>query len=173
MRGFSTTNQVPGLIAGILVGLGIVWICPHEPAYATTGDRAAHFSMVTVPVTDVANGIVDPMDGVFVFDHVTSQLKGAVLNRKTGAFASFYFRDVAKDFDAGANLMPEFCMVSGYAQLPNRADKQFASGAIYIGELNSGKVMAYAFPWVEKGLGGPVALIPTDVFKWRAPAAAK
>src|SRR5262249_10104918 len=71
------SNQVPGLVAGILVGLTIAWLCPHEPVYATTGDRAPHFSMLTIPVSDAAKGIIDPVDGVFVLDLVTAQLKGA------------------------------------------------------------------------------------------------
>jgi len=167
MRHILKMNQVAGLAAGILVGLAIHYVCPHEPAYATTGDRASHFSMATIPVTDVAAGILNPMDGVFVLDLVVGQLKGAVLNRQTGRFASFYFRDIGKDFDVGPNLMPEFCMVNGYAQLPNQAGKQMASGVIYIGELNSGKVVAYSFPWVEAGNARPEQLIPLDVFMWK------
>jgi hypothetical protein len=173
MRRAFASNQVPGLVAGILVGLTIAWLWPHEPVYATTGDRAPHFSMVTIPVSDAAKGIIDPVDGVFVLDLFTAQLKGAVINRQTGTFASFYFRDLAKDFDVPPEQNPEFCMVSGYAQIPNQAGKQMSSGMLYIGELNSGKVAGYAFPWVEKGMGPPVQLTPMDVFQWRAAAKLK
>jgi hypothetical protein len=169
MRHVLATNQLPGLAAGIALGLAIACFCPHEPAYATTGDRAPHFSMVTVPVSDAALGIVDPLDGVFVLDFITGQLKGAVLNRQNGKFASFHFRDLAKDFDVPPNLDPEFCMVSGFGQMPNPAGKQMASGMICVGELNSGKVVAYSFPWTEKGGGGPINLIPTDTFQWKQP----
>jgi hypothetical protein len=167
MRPAFASNQVPGLAAGIVMGLTIAWLWPHEPAYATTGDRAPHFSMVTIPVSDAAKGIVDPVDGVFVLDLVTAQLKGAVINRQNGTFASFYFRDLAGDFNVAPGQAPEFCMVTGYAQIPNQGGKQMASGMLYIGELNSGKVAGYAFPWVEKGMGGPVAITPMDVFQWR------
>jgi hypothetical protein len=167
MRRTIRANQVPGLIAGIFVGLAIAWLWPQEPAYATTGDRAQHFSIVTVPVSDAANGILNPLDGVFVLDLLTGNLRGGVINRQTGKFASFNFRELAKDFDVNANQAPEFCMVSGYAQIPNQAGKAMSSGMIYIGEFNSGKVVGYTFPWAEKGMGGPVQMIPMDVFQWR------
>jgi hypothetical protein len=162
-------NQAPGLTAGILVGLAIACLTRHEPAYAATSDRAVHFSMMTVPVTDAANGIVDPLDGVFVLDFTTGQLKGAVLNRQIGKFASFYFRDVAKDFDFKPNQIPEYCMVNGYAQIPIQGGRKMASGMIYLSELASGKVVGYCFPWQEQGLGVPGQLIPIDVFKWQQP----
>lgn len=170
MRHTIVTSQIPGLAAGVVVGLAIACVWPHEPTYATTGDRAPHFSMVTVPVSDAALGVVDPIDGVFVLDLVAGQLKGAVLNRQTGKFASFYFRDLARDFNVDPNLIPEFCMVTGFGQIPNQAGRQMASGVIYIGELNTGKVAAYSFPWAEKGAQGVVQLIPTDVFPWKQPA---
>src|SRR5262245_12502191 len=168
MRRAFASNQLPGQVAGLLVGLTIAWLWPHEPVYATTGDRAPHFSMVTIPVCDAAKGIVDPLDGVFVLDLVTGQLRGAVVNRQVGMFRSFYFRDLAKDFEMKPNEALEFCMVSGYTQIPNQGGKQMASGMIYIGELNSGKVVGYAFPWVEKGMGAPVQMTPMDIFQWRA-----
>jgi hypothetical protein len=169
MRRILSTTQLPGLAAGIAAGLAIAWLCPNEPAYATTGDRAPQFSMVTLPVSDAALGVVDPLDGVFVLDFASGQVKGAVLNRQNGKFASFLFRDLAKDFNVPPNQNPEFCMVTGFGQLPNQAGKQMASGLLYIGELNSGKVAAYSFPWNEKGGGPAIALVPTDVFQWKQP----
>jgi hypothetical protein len=169
MRHKLNASQVPGLAAGILAGLAIAYLWPYEPAYATTGDRAAHFSMVTVPVADATNGIIDPLDGVFVLDLVTGQLKGAVMNRQFGKLASFYFRDLARDFALPPNQVPEFCMVTGYAQLANQGAAPMASGVIYIGEHNSGKVMGYCLAWQEKGGAGPVPLIPVDTFQWKQP----
>ena len=161
------TSQLPGLVAGLLTSLSIAYFWPHEPLYATSGDRAAHFSMVTVPVTDVAKGIIDPLEGIFVLDLVAGQLKGAVIDRQAGKFASFYFRDLAKDFAIQPNQVPEFCMVTGYAQLPNRGAAPMASGVIYFGEYKSGKLAGYCFAWQEKGGAGPVPLIPFDQFQWK------
>jgi hypothetical protein len=169
VRNTILTKQVPVLAAGILVGLAIACLVRHEPAYATTSDRATHFSMMTVPVTDATKGIVDPLDGVFVLDFATGQLKGAVVNRQIGKFAAFYVRDLAKDFNVKPNQVSEFCMVNGYSQIPIQGGKKMASGMIYASELNSGKVAGYAFPWQEQGLGAPSQLIPMDVFQWQQP----
>jgi hypothetical protein len=173
MRSTINTNQMPGLAAGILLGLAIACLARYEPAYATTSDRATHFSMMTVPVTDAAKGIVDPLDGVFVLDFTTGQLKGAVVNRQAGKFASFYFRDLAKDFNVKPNQVPEFCLVNGYAQIPIQGGWKMASGMIYVSELASGKVAGYCFPLQEQGLGAPGQLIPMDVFNWQQAAKGK
>src|SRR5579863_3879356 len=120
MRRALTTIQVSGLAVGIMVGLVFAGFWPHEPTYATTGDRSPRFLMMTVPVSDAALGVVDPLDGVFILDLVAGQLKGAVLNRQTGKYASFYFRDLARDFIVDPNLVPEYCMVTGFGQVSNQ-----------------------------------------------------
>jgi hypothetical protein len=101
---------------------------------------------------------------------VSGQLMGVLIHRQDGKFASLYFRDVAKDFNVLPAQVPEYCMVSGYAQMANQNGKQMASGMLYIGERNSGKVMGYSFPWTEKGRGEPIPLTSIDVFQWRQPA---
>ncbi len=166
MRDTMATNRMAWLAGGLVLGLAIAYFCPHEPAYATTGDRDTQFSMLTIPVGVSAAGINDPMDAVFILDFLTGQLKGAALNRQVGKFASFYFRDLAKDFEVDGNADPHYCMVSGYAQMPNQAGIAMASGMLYVGELSSGKMAGYSFPWREQGIG-PVALIPMDVFQWK------
>ncbi|MGE5193671.1 MAG: hypothetical protein ACM3U2_14340, partial [Deltaproteobacteria bacterium] len=55
------------------------------------------------------------------------------------------------------------------AQIPNQNQMAMASGMLYVGELSSGKLAAYAFPWREQGIG-PVPLIPMDVFPWKQPS---
>jgi hypothetical protein len=92
------------------------------------------------------------------------------MNRQIGKFRSFYFRDLAKDFEVDGDADPHYCMVTGYAQVPNQQNVSMASGMLYIGELTSGKVAAYAFPWQEQGTPGPVPLVPMDVFPWKQPS---
>lgn len=170
MRDTIVKNRMAWLAGGLVLGLAIAYFCPHEPAYAAVGDRDTQFSMVTIPVGVSAAGINDPMEAVFILDFLTGQLKGAAMNRQKGAFASFYFRDLAKDFTVDPNADPHYCMVSGYSQMPNQQGISMASGMLYVGELSSGKVAGYAFPWNEQGTAGPVALIPIDVFPWKAPS---
>jgi len=172
MRNVIASNRVAWLAAGLVAGLAIAALWRSEPTYANTGDRDTQFSMATIPVGTSAAGINDPMDGVLILDFLTGQLKGAVLNRQSGQFVSFYSRDLAKDFDVG-NADPHYCMVTGYAQLPSAQGATMASGVVYIGELNSGKVIAYGFPWKETGFPEPLPLQAISWFPWKAPQKGK
>jgi hypothetical protein len=163
------SNRVAWLACGLIAGLVVAYVCPHEPVQATTADRDSQFMMVTCPVGNAAAGILDPMDGVFILDFLTGQLKGAVLNRANRTFAAFYVRDLAKDFGVDGAADPHYCIVSGYSQMNAQQGPTYASGVLFVGELTSGKVAAYAFPWLEPGLGGPIALQPLDVFQWKQP----
>src|SRR5437016_2822247 len=84
MRSTMTSSRAAWVAAGLLAGLAVANVCPHEPAYANTADRDSQFMMITVPVGNMALGLNDPLDGVFILDFVTGQLKGAVLNRQAG-----------------------------------------------------------------------------------------
>jgi hypothetical protein len=163
-------NRLAWLAGGVVLGLAIAQFIPHEKAYANTADRDTQFSMLTIPVGVSAAGINDPMDAVFILDFLTGQLKGAALNRQIAKFSSFYFRDLAKDFDVDGDADPHYCMVSGYSQMPNQQGVSMASGMLFVGELTSGKVAGYSFPWREQGTGGPVPIVPMDVFQWKQPS---
>lgn len=173
MRSAMATNRVSWLACGLAAGLAIAYFWPHEPTFANTADRDTQFGMITIPVGTAAAVAQDPMDGVFILDYLTGKLMGAVLSRQVGGFVSFYARDLAKDFDVQGDADPHYCMASGYAQMPNQGQMQMASGVLYIAELNSGKLAAYAFPWKEQGLGGVIPLIPLDVFQWKTPSKSK
>jgi len=166
-------HRAAWLAGGILVGLAIAWFWPHEPTYATTADRDDQFMMVTVPVGNAGVGILDPIDAVFILDFLTGQLKGACVNRQSGVFSSFYFRDLAKDFEVPGDAAPHYAMVSGYAQMPAAGGLTMASGALYVAELSSGKMAYYAFPWKEPGADVPFQLTPMSVFNWKKPAPKK
>jgi hypothetical protein len=167
MRG---TSRSAYLAAGLLLGLGVALFWPHESAQATNSDRDSQFAMITVPVGMVGGGFQDNIDGIFVLDFLTGQLKGAVLNRQTGIFTSFYFRDLASDFGVDPKNEPHYAISSGYAPLAGRDGITFSSGVIYIGELTSGKIAAYAFPYKElQRPSPPIRLTPIDYFPWRQP----
>jgi hypothetical protein len=44
---------------------------------------------------------------------------------------------------------------------------------LFVGETTSGKVVAYAFPWVEAGFEKVVTLTPLDSFPWKHPTRKK
>jgi hypothetical protein len=164
-----TTQRAAWVAAGLVAGLAVAYLCPHVPTYATNADRDSQFMMITVPVGNKAVGIDDPVDGVFILDFVTGQLKGAVMNRQLMKFTSFYMRDLAADFGV-KDEDPHYCIVSGYSQMPALQGATFASGVLFVGEMNSGKVAAYGFPWNEAGAGQPMQLILIDSFPFKQPA---
>jgi hypothetical protein len=165
MRGKLTDARVVWLAIGLISGLLISYFWPHEPVYAATADRNSQFAMATVGVN-----LIDPIEGVFVVDFLTGSLRGAVLNRQAGRFTAFYYRDLAKDFNVDPQSEPHYAFVSGQAQLAGRGGVTFSSGVLYVGELSSGKIACYAFPWKETPVpSGVTPLLPIDVFQFREP----
>ena len=107
--------------------------------HAGTSDRDDKFGMLTLPVKDLQlAGVRDHLEGVFVLDFLTGQIKGAVLGRG-GKFTHYYFRNVAADFQVDPSATPHFAFVQGVAQLPGQGRATPATGVLYIGELTSGK----------------------------------
>jgi hypothetical protein len=156
---------------GVMAGLALAWVWPHEPV-AATSDRDARFAMTTIPVKDVTiGGFRDNLDGVFVLDFLTGRLTGAVLNNKTGKFFHAYVKNVAADFNVDPTAGPaSYAIVSGNTGLTSQRGVTFANGTIYIGEMNSGVVIAYGFPYVEANRPiPPIELFKVDFFQFREP----
>jgi hypothetical protein len=164
-----TSGRAAWLAAGLLAGLAVAYLCPHQPTYANTTDRESQFMMITVPVGNQAAGFNDPLDAVFILDFLTGQLKGAVMNRGQMKFGSFYMRNLAQDFGLKGDQDAHYCMVSGYSQMPAGQGVTYASGVLFVGELNSGKVAAYSFAFNEQGAPGPQQLVLIDAFPFRQP----
>jgi hypothetical protein len=156
------------LAAGIVVGLALAWVWPHEPV-AAASDRDKGFAMTTIPVRDVTiAGFRDNLDGVFVLDFLTGRLTGAVLNNKTGKFFHAYYRNVAADFNIDPQGTPAYAIVAGNTGLTSTRGVTFANGTIYIGEMNTGRVIAYAFPYAESNRPiPPIQLVTVDYFAFR------
>lgn len=167
----SNPRSVLWLSLGLVLGLVVAWTIPHEPAFATNSDRDSEFAVFTVPVGNLAAGIADPIDAVFILDFQTGQLRGAVLNRQTGTFTSFYFIDLTKEFGISPNAKPKFAVSSGNGQINNQGGPNMASGMIYIAEMTTGKCLAYTFPWQDGNARkvGPLPLRRVDFFQWRQP----
>lgn len=165
-------NRVALLAFGLLGGLCLSAFWPHEPLAANTSDREKNFGMITVAARDISvAGVEDKQDAVFVLDYVTGRLQGAVLNGRTATFTNFYYRDVAADFDVDpAKGEPHYAIVTGISQLPSRGRITWANGVLYVGELSSGKIHAYAFPYNEvRSKQPPVQMQLIDAFPFRQP----
>ena len=168
MNSFRSGNRYLWLLAGVAVGMAMSWFWPQEPMHAAVADRDDKFALMTVPVKDIMlAGVRDHLEGVFVLDFLTGQLKGAVLG-KVGRFTHFYYRNVAADFSVDPSATPHYAFVTGTAQLTSQGRVTMASGVIYVGELTSGKVVAYGFPYNDTNrVMAPVPLSPMHTFPFR------
>jgi hypothetical protein len=106
---------------------------------AVATDRDDRFAITTCDT-----GLGGP-ESVFVLDFLTGRIVGATLNQQTGQFTNFYMRSVAADFGVDGANKPKFTIVSGRADLNSRGGATSGAGVLYIGELNSGKVLVYRF----------------------------
>jgi hypothetical protein len=160
---------------GIVAGLGVAAFWPHEPIRAAATDRDtkdSKFVLTTVSVKDVTiAGVRDSLEGVFVLDILTGKLQGAVLNGKFGKFTNFYAKDVAADFQLDPQQEARYAIVSGNSQLAGGRGETPATGVIYVGELNTGKVIAYGFTFREVNRPVPaLPLVVLDQFQFREPS---
>ncbi len=150
---------------GLVAGLVIATLWPHEPVQAITNSRAEKFEMFTAQASAI-NG----NEGVFVLDHLTGSIVGAVMDPQAAQFTALYTYNLAKDFNLDQIGKPEFAILCGITQLQNRPGNrvQTAPGVIYVAELNSGLVNAYAFSWERTTRGlAQQQLVPVDQFRFR------
>ena len=153
-------QRILWLATGMVAGLAIASIWPHEPALAISNDRTKSFGMATMPVL-----VTGEREGIVVLNYKTGKLVGAVLNNQTGVFTAGFYRNIATDFEVGRGA--EYTMVAGKSLLPNKGTLTMASGVLYIGELRSGKVAAYGLPFsVSSRRKTNVELTPLDFFSF-------
>ncbi|MBI1311850.1 hypothetical protein GC176_11205 [bacterium] len=152
------------LALGFVAGLAMATIWPHEPLQAVSSDRNEKFAIITTPVA------LDS-EAVFVVDFLTGRLTGALLGRARGsgtAFINFYYRNLAEDFNVTAGGEPYYAVTAGGATIQGSAGSQWGQTALYIAELNSGRVGAYAIPYrISQVPTPPVPLFPIDNFPFR------
>jgi len=140
VRKHVTESRMAWLVGGVLVGLAIAVYWPSEPAYALGVSRSEKFAMCAVPTQ------VGTSEAMFVLDFTTGRLVGAAYNSQAGSFTQMYGREIAADFRIQAGSAAEYIMVPARTEF--RAAGGAASpalGAIYVGEVNSGRVIMYGF----------------------------
>ncbi len=162
MQNKPSVNRIAWLLFGILAGLAIAYVMPDKDIAASSTDRDTKFALATSTVS-LANGT----EGVFVLDFLTGQLRGGVLNEKSGKFNHAYMRNIAADFNVNPKAKPHYAIVTGQSRLTSRGRIQMAQAVIYIAELSSGKVLCYGFPYNLSHKGGPLPLILLDGFQFR------
>ena len=154
----AASSRLVWLAIGVLVGSLGSGLLPHAPLYASATHSTENFVIAT---GDIDDGI----EGIYILDLLTGELKGMVLNTGTRMFTTFYQYNIMKDFEATKN--PKFLMVTGIADM-RRGTAKFRMGrsAIYIADVNSGTVAAYGVPWdsTRAAQGAPLqaTFIPLD-----------
>lgn len=131
---------VAGPILGLIIGFGARGLWPNVPLHATATEGYESFS--------IATGFVDSgVEGLYFLDYLTGDLRGAVVNAKTGEFNAFFTKKIADDFSSSGRSA-KYLMVTGMADMPRgRAGFQPAKSIVYIAEASSGQVAAYIMPW--------------------------
>lgn len=144
MQPNSNERRLVWMGMGLMAGLCLAYIWPHEVAHAVAADRDDRFAMCTV---STALGELGNPEAIFVLDFLTGKLQGAMLNQQSGTFTNFWARNIAADFQtqADAAAKAKYVFLPGLANLNNKGGTTTASGVMYIGELTSGKVGAYRF----------------------------
>ncbi|MDB5392399.1 MAG: hypothetical protein JWM11_8045 [Planctomycetaceae bacterium] len=152
------------MLLGLVAGLGIATLWPHEQVKASATDRDAQFAMSTCSISAIGN-----QEAIFVLDFLTGSLKGAILG-SGGDFTHFFFRDLPVDFKLDPKKEAHYCLVTGGVQLQGDATVPPAPSIVYIGELTTGRIIAYSFGYRDGTVSDrPVALLPIATFPFRQP----
>jgi len=149
--------------AGTFVMGAAMTLWPQPAMKAAVANGNDKFTMVTVPISEVGE-----VEGVFVLNHLTGVITGGVLYNQTGKFGYRFLHNVAADFQTSAKTPePKFAIVSGIVNLRDTGGIQPAFGVIYVAELSSGAVIAYAFARPNtRNVGAVMPLVKLDYFKF-------
>lgn len=134
------TMLAVGLVMGLVIGLNIQGLWPNVPLHASATEGYESFS--------IATGLVDNgVEGLYFLDYLTGDLRGAVVDPKSGKFNAFFSTKITGDFGTQARNA-KYLMVTGMADMPRgRAGFQPAKSIVYIADATSGQVAAYIMPW--------------------------
>lgn len=142
------------VLLGAAIGASAIWAWPKTPVFAFSSDRNDKFAMTTA-----ATG--PGTEAVFVLDFLTGQIKGFALDRTAERFMAVYSRSVAQDFQVDPNKPARYAIVSGLAARSGRGGASWAASYLYVAELSTGRVQAYAIPFrQQRGAVANVQLVP-------------
>jgi hypothetical protein len=131
-----------GLGIGLVIGMMFAGYWPNVPLHAVAADRTEGFA--------VATGYCDEsVEAIYFLDFLTGDLSAAVVSKQTGHFNAFYTHNVAADLGLSPSRPPRFLLTTGAADLRRTGGKTttLSKSLVYVSELHSGKVAAYAIPW--------------------------
>ena len=161
-----------GLGIGLVFGMLFAGLWPNVPLHAVATDRCDRFA--------VATGYCDEsVEAVYFLDFLTGDLSAAVVSKQNGHFNAFYTHNVAADLHINPATPPKFLLTTGNADLRRTGGKtnSLSRSLVYVAELQSGNVAAYAIPWSSSAwnagqrLGGEFTLL--DVGRFRTAGSAR
>ena len=169
MRHLLGRSSLPLVGIGLVIGLAIGGFFTSAPMHAVATDHSENFTIAT-------GALDDELEGVFFLDFLTGSLKAAVLSTSTGRFTSMYETNVMNDLGVNAAQNPKFLMVTGTAGLRKTgANVQPGNSVVYVTEITTGRVAAYAVPWTRGQATASTAvrgaLYKLDVLQFRPPTA--
>jgi hypothetical protein len=131
---------------GIVIGMMFApfWSTgwPNVPLHAVATDRTDGFAIST-------GYCDDSVEAIYFLDFLTGDLSAAVVSKQSGHFNAFYTHNVASDLGLSPSHPPRFLLTTGTADLRRSGGKSasLSKSLVYVAELHSGKVAAYAIPW--------------------------
>jgi hypothetical protein len=165
-------NRGIWLVGGVLLGLGISYYWPHEPLRADQSDRNEKFGMLSVAASTAIAGLPGT-EAIFILDFVTGRLQGFYLAPNVGNFTQSFYRDVADDLkltEKGA-AQPVYAFCGGQGQIAGQGGT-WGAGMVYVAELTTGSLVAYAYPFTAQNQGvPPQQMVPVARAQFRQPIA--
>ena len=162
-----------GLGIGLVIGMLFAGYWPNVPIHAVATDRTDGFA--------IATGYCDEsVEAVYFLDFVTGNLSAAVVSKQNGHFNAFYTHNVVADLGINPAKPPRFLLTTGTVDLRRTGGKTttLSRSLVYVAELQSGKVAAYAIPWSSSAwnagqtLRGQFTLLDVGRFRNAGSAAA-
>ena len=134
------------MLAGALAALA-VWgptrlIIPQTALHAEASQAGETLA--------VATGLIDEdVEGLFVLDFVTGDLRCMVMGYRTGVFNGLFETNVLKDLGVDPNnKRPSYLMVAGLSNFAGRTTGASpAMSVVYVVDANTGRFAAYSLPW--------------------------
>lgn len=150
------TSQSPlvftaGLISGLMLFVGMLigsaqrpaatWQLPEQLLHASATDSGETMAMAT-------GEIADGVEGVFLLDYLTGEVRCWVVHPRTGALGGMFRHNVMQDLGADTGKATKYLMVTGRANFRSTGGAvQRADSVLYVANSTSGQFAAYSIPW--------------------------
>jgi len=146
---------IVGLSVGLLVGVGMlagaVAMIAHQNSdtrqmpevilNATASHSGDTFAMATAYIDS-------EVEGVFLLDYLTGELRCYVIYPRTGKFGAMYKYNVIADLGVQQGKNPNYVMVTGQHSFSRGGAAATPAGcAVYVADANSGNFAAYTIMW--------------------------